>query len=64
MIERSPVVILEQFKSYIAEWRELERQYYRIPSWRVFKQLQNIKQREKLTRLFTARMKNWGVIDE
>lgn len=64
MIERSPTVILEQFKSYVAEWRELERQYYRIPSWRVFKQLSNIKRREKLTRVFSQRMKKWGVIND
>lgn len=50
------------FMKYVSEWRELERQYYQIPSWRIFKQLKNIKQRENLTRVFVARMKKHGVI--
>lgn len=50
------------FMKYIEEWRELERQYYQIPSWRFFKQLKNIRQRETLTRVYVARMKKWGVI--
>lgn len=64
MIEHSAVAVLEQLKAYIAEWHKLEREYYRIPDWRWFKQMQNIKRRERLTRVFTQRMKKWGIIDE
>lgn len=64
MIEHSAVAVLEQLKAYIAEWQKLEREYYRIPSWRTFKQLKNIRQRERLTKAFTLKMKRWGVIDE
>lgn len=52
-----------RFMKYIEEWRELERQYYHIPSWRTFKQLKNIRQREKLTKAYVAQMKEWGVIE-
>lgn len=55
---------IEAFFKYVNEWRELERQYYRIPSWRWFKQLRNIKKREKLTKLYVARMRHWGIIKE
>lgn len=51
------------FFKYVEEWRDLERAYYRIPSWRVFKQLRNIKKRERLTTLYVARMKRWGIIE-
>lgn len=64
MIEHSAVAVMEQLKKYIAEWRELERQYYQIPSWRWFKQLSNIRQRETLTRVYVARMKKWGILTE
>lgn len=56
------VAVFEALTKYIADWRELERQYYQIPSWRIFKQLSNIRQRERLTKLFVARMKHWGVL--
>lgn len=55
---------IEAFMKYVADWRALEREYYRIPSWRWFKQLRNIKKREKLTRLYVARMRHWGIIKE
>jgi hypothetical protein len=63
MIERSSVVVLEQLKAYITEWRELENQYYQTPSWRWIKLHRNISKRMQLTRVFTARMKHWGVIE-
>lgn len=63
MIEHSAVAVLEQLKKYMAEWRELENQYYQIPSWRWIKQHRNISKRMALTRVFTARMKHWGVIE-
>lgn len=50
------------FIEYVEEWRELEREYYKIPAWRIIKQIRNIKKRETLTRVYTARMKHWGVI--
>lgn len=56
------VAVFEALTKYIADWRELERQYYKIPSWRLFKQLSNIRHRERLTKLFVARMKHWGVL--
>lgn len=47
---------------YIADWRKLEAEYYKIPSWRFFKQMRNIKQREQLTKQFELKMKDWGLI--
>jgi hypothetical protein len=54
--------IIDELLKYVAEWRAFENEYYQIPSWRWIKQLRNIKQRENLTRVFTARMKHWGII--
>lgn len=54
--------VVTAFVKYIEEWHKLDVEYYTIPSWRIFKQLKNIRQREKLTRIFTARMKHYGVI--
>lgn len=54
--------MITTFIKYVEDWRELDRQYYQIPSWRIFKQLKNIRQREQLTRVFVARMKHNGVI--
>lgn len=54
---------IDAFMKYVADWRELERQYYRIPSWRWVKQLRNIKKREQLTRVYVARMRHWGIIE-
>lgn len=62
MIERSSVVILEHLKAYIRAWQKLEREYRQIPSWRSFKQLRNIRQREKLTKAYIERMKEWGIM--
>lgn len=56
------VEIMVAFQKYISEWKELERQYYQIPNWRFIKQHRNVSQRMQLTRVFTARMKKWGVI--
>lgn len=50
------------FMKYVEEWQELEREYYKIPGWRIIKQIRNIKKRETLTRVYTARMKKWGII--
>lgn len=54
--------IFTEFPQYLAEWKKLEQEYYRIPSWRIFKQLQNIRKREKLTKAYSARMIEWGII--
>jgi hypothetical protein len=54
---------LPAFTKYIADWQALEIAYYQIPSWRWFKQLKNIRERESLTRLYVARMKHWGIIE-
>lgn len=63
---KSGAYIIDNFpkalNDYIAEWRRLEAEYYKIPSWRIFKQLKNIKQREKLTKAYEAKMKDWGLI--
>lgn len=54
--------VVTAFIKYVEEWRELDREYYRIPGWRIFKQRRNLKKRETLTRVFVARMKHHGVI--
>lgn len=58
-----PDEFIRIFTDYVDQWRELDNQYARIPGWRIFKQLRNIRKRERLTRLFTARMKKYGVIE-
>lgn len=62
MSKATGIEVVTAFQKYIKDWRELEAAYYRIPSWRWFKQLSNIRQREQLTRVYVARMKKWGVI--
>lgn len=57
-----PMEFIRIFTEYVDQWQELDNQYANIPEWRIFKQLSNIRKREKLTRLFTARMKKYGVI--
>jgi hypothetical protein len=54
--------VISTFQNYIKEWHELDVEYHKIPSWRIIKQLKNIKERENLTRVFVARMKYHGVI--
>lgn len=56
--------MLIEFMAYQAEWKRLAAEYDRIPSWRTFKQLRNIKQREKLTKAYTAQMIAWGIVTE
>lgn len=56
--------VYNAFMQYVSAWRKLEQQYYHIPSWRIFKQLSNIRQREKLTKAYVKRMVDWGVISE
>lgn len=58
------VNFFQTFQNYVSEWRRLEAEYYRIPSWRWIKQLQNIKERENLTRVYVARMKKWGILQD
>lgn len=58
------IAFFEAFQRYVTEWQRLEREYYQIPSWRWIKQHRNISKRMQLTRVFTARMKHWGVIDD
>lgn len=58
------VEFFEAFQRYINDWRKLEREYYQIPSWRIFKQLRNIRHRETLTRVYVARMKKWGILTD
>lgn len=53
---------LAAFRAYVSQWQALEREYNRIPSWRTFKQLRNIRKREKLTKAYTAKMKEWGIL--
>lgn len=50
------------FLDYINQWRYLESEYYRIPEWRFFKKMANIRQRERLTREYEKKMKSWGLI--
>jgi hypothetical protein len=65
-MSKSAAYIIDNFpkalNQYMAEWRQLEAEYYKIPSWRHFKQMRNIKQREQLTRLFATKMQKWGLI--
>ncbi len=52
----------QAFNAYVREWRALEDEYYRIPNWRTFKQLSNIRKREKLTKAYIVKMRGWGLI--
>jgi len=53
--------MLIEFMAYTADWKRLDQEYYRIPSWRWIKQMRNIRQREKLTKAYTAKMREWGI---
>lgn len=52
---------IADFFEYIRQWEELDREYYQIPSWRIIKQLRNIRKREKLTKAWAQRMREAGV---
>ena len=62
MSKPTPPEMMNAFMEYNRKWQELDRQYYQIPSWRIFKQLANIRKREKLTKAYTVQMKEWGII--
>lgn len=62
MSKPTGVEMMAALQKYISEWQALDAEYYRIPSWRIFKQIKNIRQREKLTKAYTAKMKEWGII--
>lgn len=53
--------MLIEFMAYTAEWKRLAAEYDRIPSWRWIKQQRNITQRSRLTKAYTAKMKEWGI---
>ncbi len=57
------IAFFEAFQRYVKEWQRLEREYYQTPSWRWIKLHRNISKRMALTRVYTARMKKWGVIE-
>lgn len=54
--------LLNAFVDYVNEWQRLADEYNRIPSWRTFKQLGNIRKREKLTKAYTKQMQEMGII--
>ncbi len=54
--------IIKEFKEYLNKYSELELEFSRIPRWRHFKQMKNIRQRERLTRQFKVRMFELGVL--
>ena len=56
--------VMQALTAYIKEWRELENQFYQISDWRWFKQMANIRKREQLTRVYVARMRHWGVLND
>lgn len=55
-------VFIRRFMLYVALWQQLEKDYYKIPSWRTFKQLANIRKRERLTKDFVKQSKEWGIL--
>lgn len=59
-----PIEFVVVFQKYMDDWRALDREYYRTPSWRIFKQLSITRKQAKLTQLFTARMIKHGIIKE
>lgn len=52
---------IQDFLDYIDQWNELDRAYYQIPSWRIFKQFSNMRKREKLTKAWAKRLREAGV---
>lgn len=55
----TPVLWID-FMQYIDEWQDLDREYRTIPSWRIFKQLSNIRKRERLTKAYVKKMRAAG----
>ncbi len=54
--------VVVEFTKYINAYDELLKEYARTPNWRIVKAMRNIKKRERLTREFTAKMFELGVI--
>lgn len=54
--------IVKAFRNYLNSYLELEREYMRIPNWRYFKKMKNIRQRETLTRQYKLQMFELGVL--
>lgn len=55
-------IALSAFKQYIEEYAELEKEHARIPRYRMFQQMRNIKKRELLTRDFKRKMAELGIM--
>jgi len=56
--------IVYLFPYYLREWNRLEREYWRvrrIPVYHFIKQMINLRQREKLTKWYQGKMKEWGI---
>lgn len=54
--------IVKIFREYLNKILELEKEYLQIPSWRFFKQMKNIRKREKLNRDYKVKMFELGVL--
>lgn len=55
--------LLYEFKRYLNDYAELEKEYIRIPKWRHFKIMKNLKKRENLTRDYKVKMFELGVFN-
>lgn len=53
--------LIPTFTKYLNEYKQLEFEYSRIPSWRWVKLFRNLKARESLTRVYTAKMRTWDL---
>lgn len=52
------------FEEYVRQWRQLEREYERLgryPVIGVFLQLRNISKRQRLTKEYNKRLREWGI---
>jgi hypothetical protein len=52
---------LKEFAVYLNRYAELEKEFARIPQWRHFKVMKNLRKRELLTRQYKVRMAELGL---
>lgn len=53
--------ILKEFKQYLNNYIELEKEFTRISNWRFIKQFRNTRKKEKLTKSFKNKMFELGL---
>lgn len=65
MSKPTGIEMMRAFQEYVNAWQELEAQYWRIkpiPIYHFIMTMINLNKRGKLTRDYTKKMKEWGIV--